>query len=350
MVNKSPFPDASHLNPSLILGIGDLVGDPLHSPAPDIILGGTSSSSLLLDVDGSLFNPFAGPGNGPPVSDSAIYRPPGNDGNAIGAGRSQSTWEAYSSGQGPGYSVALGPFDGGPAFSGPSPGGDAYLTPADIMSFTKGGSGTSSNAKPGGGGGGPSTASYTNGSLTFKVTYDSNVNASSDGANIKAGFAKAIDYFLNTYNDPITINLSVGWGEVGGIALDSNALGASLTSYAGVSYSSLYGQLGIEASSGTQDQKDAYASLTGSNPIGGANYYIAAAEAKALGYRLVGKTGTDGYVGFGSGDAWDFTGLGAADKYDFVGVAEHEISETMGRTALLGASSLGISKIGRAHV
>jgi hypothetical protein len=73
------------------------------------------------------------------------------------------------------------------------------------------------------------------------------------------------------------------------------------------------------------------------DPIGGTHsYWVASAEEKALG--LIGNSSSvDGAVGFSSSVSWNFTSSVAAG-YDFIGVAEHEISETMGRIALLGAT------------
>ncbi|HVC56405.1 MAG TPA: NF038122 family metalloprotease [Stellaceae bacterium] len=217
--------------------------------------------------------------------------------------------------------------------------GDAPAVSGPIsVSFSAHGGG---NSKPGGGGGGggSTTASYTNGSLTFKVTYDSSV--ANAPAIFKTAFGTAVQYFLNNFDNPITIALDVGWGEVAGSTIGSGILGESVTSFAGVTYSSLSTQMKNEPSL-SPDQQTAYATLPGTSPISGANYLIPAAEAKALGFHLIGKTSLDGAVGFGTlgtGD-WNFDSTTTTSQYDFISVADHEISEVMGRVALLGANVL----------
>src|SRR5438874_1360375 len=63
------------------------------------------------------------------------------------------------------------------------------------------------------------------GGVTFNLTFDSSVS------NAPAGFTTAVDsvaqWFANELHGTTTINLNVGWGEVAGYALPSNALGAS---------------------------------------------------------------------------------------------------------------------------
>src|SRR5439155_17447055 len=88
------------------------------------------------------------------------------------------------------------------------------------------------------------------------------------------------------------------------------------------------------------------ASVPSTDPIAGAHqYWVPTAEEKALGLGVMDKTLTsDGAVGFGSRFSWDFSGnvLPGSNKYDFVAVAKHEISEAMGRIAVLGGTVGGV--------
>ena len=63
---------------------------------------------------------------------------------------------------------------------------------------------------------------------------------------------------------------------------------------------------------------------------------MARAEAKALGLLAGDGSGIDGYVGFNSTAAFTFdpNNRATAGKFDFIGIAEHEISEAMGRFGL----------------
>lgn len=80
----------------------------------------------------------------------------------------------------------------------------------------------------------------------------------------------------------------------------------------------------------------AVASLPAKDPTGGRRELMATAEAKALGLSSGGST--DGFVGFDATAPWTFDANNRAvsGKYDFIAVAEHEISEVLGRTADLG--------------
>ena len=64
---------------------------------------------------------------------------------------------------------------------------------------------------------------------------------------------------------------------------------------------------------------------------------MSTAQAKAL--SLLNHNATDGFVGFDKTASWTFDPSNRAvpGKFDFVGVAEHEISEVLGRMADLGA-------------
>ena len=145
-------------------------------------------------------------------------------------------------------------------------------------------------------------------------------------------------YFQSQFTDPITINISVGYGEVGGQALGSGALGESLTYLNTYSYSQLLGALTADATTATD--QTAVASLPASNPAGGANYLVPTAEAKALG--LMGaSTSLDGSIGFSSiPGIFDYNNADgvSAGQYDFYGVVAHELSEVMGRLILGGSS------------
>lgn len=171
--------------------------------------------------------------------------------------------------------------------------------------------------------------------LVINVSYDASVN------NAPAGFTAIVDqvvqYFESHYTDPITININVGYGEVGGTSLGFGALGESETYLTSVTYSGLNTAL-------TNDAKDsadssAVASLPASNPNGG-NFWISTAEAKALG--LMGASSSvDGYVGFSSSNGiFDYNNTDGVSTgtYDFYGVVAHEISEVMGRILLTGAT------------
>lgn len=212
--------------------------------------------------------------------------------------------------------------------------GGTALVPefAGAMSF--------STAHGGGGGGSGTPQPYTSptvNGLTFVIDWDSSVSTAPSG--FITGFETAVGYFLANLDSPvqpITISLNVGWGEAGGQRLSFGALGESLTNIYQVDYSTLQARMASV--------------LPGSDPIAASphHYWVASAEEKALGL-ISDNTLVDGSLGFSSKIKWNFTtSAPASGQYDFISVAEHEISETMGRIALLGAtiSDNGVNYIG----
>ncbi len=169
--------------------------------------------------------------------------------------------------------------------------------------------------------------------LVIDATYDPSVGSAPAG--FTAAFQDAVNFYQSTFSDPITINIDVGWGEVAGSAISSGALGESETYLAGF-YN--YGQVrnALTADRSSAADLTAVASLPASDPTAGRPELMATAEAKALGLR--GGAGTDGFVGFDKTSRWTFNPAQRAvgGAYDFIGVAEHEISEVMGRMADLG--------------
>ena len=72
----------------------------------------------------------------------------------------------------------------------------------------------------------PGLVSSTSGSaaaLVINATYDTSVATAP--IEFKSAFQSVICFFQSTFTDPITINISVGWGEVGGYSISSGALG-----------------------------------------------------------------------------------------------------------------------------
>ena len=169
--------------------------------------------------------------------------------------------------------------------------------------------------------------------LVIDATYDSSV--SSAPAGFKTAFQDAVNYFDATFSNPVTVNIDIGWGEVGGSSISAGALGESETYLAGY-YS--YGQVRNALISDARSAADqsAVASLPAADPTGGRSELMATSEAKALG--LTGHSGTDGFVGFDKSSSWTFNpaSRGVRGAFDFIGVAEHEVSEVLGRIADLG--------------
>ena len=183
--------------------------------------------------------------------------------------------------------------------------------------------------------------------MNINITWDASVT--SLAAPLIVEFENAVDYVVDLYDhlftNSVTINIDVGWGEVGGAPL-GGALGASDTYVGTFNYSDILGALTSTAdASGDPAQVAAVSTLPQSNPTSRQpidNITVATAEAKALGLIPGNDVTIDGSIGFASNVNWSFspTDLPAQNAYYFIGVAEHEISEVMGRFSDIGDPSL----------
>jgi len=166
--------------------------------------------------------------------------------------------------------------------------------------------------------------------LVFDVSYEPSVAGAPAG--FIAAFDDALQGFEGSYGDPIGVNISIGWGTLNGKPLGAGVLGRSVTNQAGF-YS--YDQIKSFMQGDARSAQDAVAmaAFAKADPTGGSPFVMANAEAKALGL-LDGKApGIDGWIGFSDSTAFSFDPdhRGMAGTYDFIGVAQHEISEVLGR-------------------
>ncbi len=175
------------------------------------------------------------------------------------------------------------------------------------------------------------------GKFVINVTYDSTVAGAPAG--FKTAVAAAVSYLETEFSNPVSLNITFGYGKVNGTALPANAVGSSQTSNELVSYSTLRAAL---ASHGAQpDQLTALAHLPTTSPAGSAQFIVSNAQAKALGLPGALNGVTDGSVGISSANPmnWDPTNRAVSGLYDGVGAIEHEITEVMGRTGSLGTNA-----------
>ena len=159
-----------------------------------------------------------------------------------------------------------------------------------------------------------------------------------------SGFGQALNdaaqFFETHISNPITINIDVGWGEVNGQALGSRSLGQFFAF--GNNFLS-YSQVRQDLLNDTTSPADAtvFANLPSTDPITGTHQYrVCNAQEKALGLLPGNASAPDGAIGFSSSASFDYNTNNVAvpaNEYDFVGVAEHEISQAMGRLSLQGS-------------
>lgn len=182
--------------------------------------------------------------------------------------------------------------------------------------------------------------------LTFNITYDSSTVGAPSG--FFSAFQDAINFYQDHYSDPITVNIQVGWGQIGGQNLTPGILGESwINNQEYYNYSQVVSALAGDATSPAD--ATAIANLPATYPVANAQFAIADAEAKALGLLAGNTAGLDGYVGFDNSVAYTFdpNNRSVLGKYDFIGLAAHEITEVMGRFGMLqtGPNSILYSPI-----
>lgn len=201
--------------------------------------------------------------------------------------------------------------------------------------------GSTGGTSTGGGSGSPlSTLVGAATGLQIDLLWDSSVRAASNWSAIESAVVQAAKIFTSDFTNHAVLNIAVGLGEVAGSKLAAGALGESeslgyLTSYATVTKALTSADAGL-VSSGQM----AAGAVTADTALSGSTFFLASAEAKALGLVNPTSTGVDGYIGLTSGSALYYPAGGGqigASQYDAVGVAAHELSEVMGRLGMEGA-------------
>ena len=174
--------------------------------------------------------------------------------------------------------------------------------------------------------------------LIINATYDSTITSQTNAAQIEAAFAVAAKMFQNQFTNPITVNLAVKFDPTVNLGANMSQLVGSI----GFGYANLTAALRNVRTSAADT--NAVASLPASDPTGGAQWWIPRAEAKVLNLTSLGVSPNDatndGTIMFappgpGTIYTYDATNRAVAGEWDFIGVAEHEISEVLGRSFAL---------------
>jgi len=172
--------------------------------------------------------------------------------------------------------------------------------------------------------------------LNFNITYDSSVTSQANAAQIETAFGVATQTLQTLYTNYSSVNITVYWGAVGPFSSGID-LGRSDASAYSFSYTDITNAL--RATRTTIADSNSVASLPATDPTGG-SWYVPLAEAKAMGISALvlidanNTTTSDGDVGFASDIIYNFNLTNRAaifTNYDFIAVAEHEITEVMGR-------------------
>ena len=177
--------------------------------------------------------------------------------------------------------------------------------------------------------------------LVINATFDTSVTSAPEAAQIESAINWVVQTYENQFTNPITVNITVYWG--GSADLGQVGLGESYTMYVGSSdfgYPQLTNALRVARASSYDS--NSVASLPLVDPTGSGNsWYVPRSEAKALNLTSLGvelnDSTEDGEVGFGTnGISYTFnpTNRAVSGAFDFIGVAEHEMTEVMGRSTL----------------
>jgi hypothetical protein len=180
--------------------------------------------------------------------------------------------------------------------------------------------------------------------VIINVSYDSSVTDLNTPGNaaynptLYQGYTsavrQAVQFYENEFTNPVTANISFGWGEVEATPLTGlgSSIGRSQTAGSTYTYSQLYNA--VRATDTTSAvQLAAAASLPATDPTGGAPFLVVDPEAEALGLTGSG-TAREEYVGLNNSYSYTWSQPAIAPgTVDAVGVLEHEISEDLGRTA-----------------
>jgi hypothetical protein len=177
--------------------------------------------------------------------------------------------------------------------------------------------------------------------MTFNISWESNTATAPAG--FKPAVLRAVAYLQTQFIDPITINITVGYGAENGNLLGGGTLGQSQFYIQNFTYSQIYAALGADAK--TAIDSSSFGALSGSNPTGNGNFWLTQVQAKALGLYSANLTGTDGWVGLSKTASWTYDNSNgvAMGTYDFYGTVLHELTEVMGRFRNNGDSLGGLT-------
>jgi len=175
--------------------------------------------------------------------------------------------------------------------------------------------------------------------LEINLLWDTSVQTASNWSDVEHAVVTAAQIFTTNFTTHAILNIHVGLGEVNGGALSSGALGESATQGITVSYATLTNALGAADANLVTSGLMASGAVTAVGALASKTFFVATAEAKALGLMSATSTAVDGYIGLNATSLLSFTGTIGASQYDGIGVAAHEISEVMGRFGIEASGS-----------
>lgn len=166
--------------------------------------------------------------------------------------------------------------------------------------------------------------------LTFNLSYDSSVTNNLNAASIEGATQFVANEFSNLFTNNVTLNIDV-------VASSSISLGQSNVS--GYYLIDNYNQVRSALINNTPFLANSPSSLPSSDPGVSSTFFIPNAEAKALGFTPQNAfvqgpdhNNYDGIFTFNPTVSYSFNKTNTGG-YDFISLAEHELSEIMGRSS-----------------
>ncbi len=172
--------------------------------------------------------------------------------------------------------------------------------------------------------------------LTINVTYGSTVTSRGDSAAIQAAFESVVQYFENAISNPVTLNITVGWGVV-------NTTPVAAGNVAETRFTSLGSFYTFANARALLTNAGVTATLPTTDPTGTNRYLIPSALARVLGVTGVTIPAVDAHIGFSS--VYSFSqfdhSINPALAFDFTSAAKHELEHALGRVSgLIGTSPI----------
>lgn len=170
--------------------------------------------------------------------------------------------------------------------------------------------------------------------LTFNLTQ---IQGDTLTASESSAFQAAAAAWSTIFTDPVTVNVSIGFRDLGTSGTGGTILGATSPYFVvPASYAA------FEAHYVADERSAADAQVAASLPatVPGGTVKLTSAEARALGFTTPG--GTDGSIEFTSNSGIQFADTRAAlngSNYDLIGIAEHEIAHLLGFDSSIDGSS-----------
>jgi hypothetical protein len=166
--------------------------------------------------------------------------------------------------------------------------------------------------------------------LGFHITYDSSVTTLTNAADFENAFATAAATFSDLFTNVATVNLSVYFTNQFGLGQSHFKLAAGGVN-SGFTYAQITNALWTHRASAADT--NAVATFPVTDPTGSQSWYVPYPEARILGLRTNNDGIEDGEISFSTNVSYTFdpNNRSVVGKFDFIGVAQHELSEILGR-------------------